>query len=157
MFNFFKKSFAILLVIAMVLTLGACAGDSGNEQSGDTGAKNEDIKLDEYDLDSDAVLAAMPAELKGTTIKFLNWYDPMQREEKTVIEAFEEKSGIDVEIIIKGYGPEYAASLASMVATGDSPDVIRMLAPKAANLKALQPVSVTGFDFSDKAWDKRCL
>ncbi|MBO5725746.1 MAG: extracellular solute-binding protein [Clostridia bacterium] len=154
MFNFIKKSFAILLVIAMVFSLGACKDKDKDKNKDNNKVNNESITLSEYDLDSDAVLASMPAELKGTTVKFLNWYDPMQREEKAVIEAFESKSGIDVEIIVKTYGPEYNASLASFVATGDSPDVIRMLAPYAASLKSLQPIDVTEFDFSDKAWDK---
>ncbi len=152
MFNFIKKSFAVLLVLAMVFSFAACDKGDGNKGDGNKGASS--IQLDEYDLDSDALLASMPEELKGTTIKFLNWYDPMQREEKAVIEDFEEKTGIDVQIIVKNYGAEYNSALASYIATGDSPDVIRMKAPTPANLKSLQPISTTGFDFSDKAWDK---
>ncbi|MEE1197745.1 MAG: ABC transporter substrate-binding protein [Acutalibacteraceae bacterium] len=152
MFNLLKKSFALLLVVAMLFTLGACKDKNGDKNDGTSGGQT--IQLDAYDLDSEAIINSMPAELKGTKIKFLNWYDPMQREEKAVIEAFEQKTGCDVEIIVKTYGPEYNAALASFVATGDSPDVIRMLSPKVANLKSLQPISVTGFDFSDKAWDK---
>lgn len=182
MLNIMKKSFAILLVIAMVVSLGACGknGDKGGTSSNgnnggtsstgkpvdpedtlDTGnsevvgsVNTETIVLDSYDIDSAALIAKMPKELKKTKIKFLNWYDPMQREEKVVIEEFEKKTGIDVEIIVKQYGPEYNGSLAQLVATGDSPDVLRMLAPRPSHIRYLQPMSVTGFDFSSKAWDK---
>ena len=152
MFNLLKKSFALLLVVAMLFTLGACKDKNDDKKKGTGGGQT--VQLDQYDLDSEAIINSMPAELKGTKIKFLNWYDPMQREEKAVIEAFEQKTGCDVEIIVKTYGPEYNAALASFVATGDSPDVIRMKAPTIANLKSLQPISATGFDFSDKAWAK---
>lgn len=185
MLNIMKKSFAVLLVIAMVVSLGACGkkgGTSGTNSTNGTNGTNgtsstnkpvnpeetintnnsevvgevntETIVLDDYDLDSAAVLAKMPKELKKTKITFLNWYDPMKREEKAVIEEFEKKTGIDVEIIVKTYGPTYNASLAQLVATGDSPDVLRMLAPRPEHIKYLQPMSVTGFDFSSKAWDK---
>ena len=153
MFSLVKKSIVALLCLAMVFSLVAC-DNSGEENNGGNGNSGGSVNLSEYDLDSEAVLNSMPEDLKGTTIKFLNWYDPMQREEGAVIKAFEQKSGCEVEIIIKQYGSEYNEALASSVALGDAPDVIRMKAPLIANLKALQPISNTGFDFSDKAWDK---
>ncbi len=106
-------------------------------------------------FDTEAFLNTMPENLKGTTITFLNWYHTDDRiAEKENIEAFEKKTGINVEII----APEfklYTEKLAALVATGNSPDVIRMSKPKAAWMKTLQPIVNTGYDFSDKAWNSQ--
>ncbi len=158
MFNLVKKSMAVLLCLAMVFALTACNNNgkegaaSNNKGTGEAFKGN--VNITEYDFDSEAFLKSMPDNLKGTTIKFLNWYDPMQREEGAVIKAFEQKTGCKVEVIVKAYGDEYNESLASFVATGNSPDVIRMKEPSVAMLKSLQPIKNTGYDFSAKGWDE---
>ncbi len=145
-----KRVFALMLALAMVLSLAACGGSGNGENSGQTGGN----KLTAADaFDTDAFIASMPAELKGTTLTFLNWYDVNARAaEKANIEAFEAASGINVEVIAPEY-KQYTDKLAGLVATGDAPDVIRMSEPKAAWMKTLQPIANTGYDFADKAWN----
>ncbi len=141
----FKRIFALVLALAMALSVAACGGNNGDTPAGGNGS-----------LDSDAILAQMPAELKGTKITFLNWYDPRTREEKPVIEAFEQKTGITVEIIEKNY-QEYVTELSALIQTGQAPDVIRMKEPNIGVLKTLAPLSATEFDFSGEAWDKQTM
>ena len=146
----FKRVFALVLALAMVLSLAACAGGtgSGSQQAGGSGATAEDA------FDTDAFIASMPAELRGTTITFLNWYNLEDRPaEKANIEAFEAASGISVNVVNADYN-QYTDKLVSMVATGDAPDIIRLSEPLAARMKYLQPIVNTGYDFADKAWNK---
>ncbi len=157
MLKLVKRSFALLLVLAMALSAAACGkGGNGENQgnTGNTGLVGKDLV--EFTLDSDAILESMPAELKGTSIEFLNWYNPDEREEKNVIAAFEEKSGINVEYRVVEYGA-YVDSLAGLLSVGETPDVLRMRTVDMGILKLLQPISVTGYDFSHKGWDKTTM
>lgn len=150
-----KNTMVILLVVAMAFSVVACGGNGDKDPTSSSGgATAGPIDLTSVTLDSEAVLASMPSDLKGTTIKFYNWYDPFEREEGDVIKAFMEKTGITVEYIAGVYGDEYSTKLASMIATGDAPDVMRIKEPSAGMFKSLQPISTTGFDFSGAAWNK---
>ena len=148
-----KRVIALLLALCMVFALAACGGngatDTGNEDGKGSGMSADDA------FDTDAFIASMPAELKGTTIKFLNWYKVDDRAaEKANVEAFEAASGINVEVIDVEFGAAYNDKLAGLVATGDAPDVIRMSRPQMAWMKSLQPIVNTGYDFTDKAWNQ---
>ncbi len=145
-----KRVFALMLALAMVLSLAACGGSGNNGGSEQTGTRGD---ASENAFDTDAFIASMPAELKGTTLTFFNWYDIEARAaEKANIEAFEAASGINVEVIAPEY-KQYTDKLAGLVATGDAPDVIRMRSPRAAWMKTLQPITNTGYDFADSSWN----
>ena len=63
------------------------------------------------------------SNLKGTTIRFLSWYDPSERDgEQEAINKYEEESGVTVKIEIVSF-EEYYQKLSAMIATGDAPDV----------------------------------
>lgn len=153
-----KRAVSLLLVAAMAVTAAACGSKGGDKTGGNTDKNKTQNNLDlaEYTLDSDAVLASMPEELKGTKITFLNWYNPDDREEKTVIDEFEEKTGIEVTYRVVDYGG-YVDTVAGLLTVGETPDVLRMKSPDMGLLKLLQPISVTGYDFSDKAWSKATM
>ena len=147
-----KSLIALVLALAMVLSLAACGG-AGNGAASGTGAGGTGFSTDDA-FDTDAFIASMPGELKGTTIKFLNWYDIEARQaEWDNIKAFEAASGIKVDVIDVEYGAAYSDKLAGLVATGDAPDLIRMSSPKMTWMKTLQPIVNTGYDFSDDAWN----
>ncbi|MBR3960616.1 MAG: extracellular solute-binding protein [Clostridia bacterium] len=147
-----KRMLALMLALALCFSLAACGG-SGNGGK-DTGTLNAGGISEADAFDTDAFIATIPEELKGTTIKFLNWYDPYDfGQEGQVIDSFEQATGISVEVIDVEYGEAYAEKLAGLVATGDGPDVFAMDLPKANFMKYAQPITkATGYDFSDKAW-----
>lgn len=130
-----KRILSVMLVIVLALSVAAC-GDS-------------------YELNSEAILKKIPSELKGTTIKFANWYNPDDRgEEGKVIDAFEEMTGIKVEVIQLPYAT-FVQDVAALVEAGNAPDVVRIKYPSPKRLEYLQPIEeATGFDFSSKAWDE---
>lgn len=99
------------------------------------------------------VLKSMPGNLKGTTVTVYNW-NP--RDEytgaPTAIKNFEKETGITVKWITENYDT-YLTKLAAMVASNNAPDLVRTLKPDPMSMKSLQPITATGFDFSDGAWD----
>ena len=147
-----KRVLSIMLVLVLVLSLVACGGNADNDDNnaanvGSSGYKAEDA------FDTDAFLAQMPEKLRGTTLTFMTWYDiENNKAEWDNILAFEQASGINVDVIAPEY-KQYNDKLAGLVATGDSPDVIRMSEPNMAWMKSLQPITNTGYDFSSKEWD----
>lgn len=154
MFKAVKRTLAIFLVLAMALTAVGCGGNGNTDVQGSgNGTSDGKINFADVTLDSDALLASMPAELKGTKLVFLNWYNPDDREEKDVIAAFEQKSGIDVEYKVLDHGT-YATSVAQMIQVGEQGDVMRLKNPNIGQYKLLQPLSATEFDYSGKEWDQ---
>ncbi len=147
----FKRVLALVLALAMVLSLAACGGGTNGDNNSANAGGNKFDAADAFD--TDAFIASMPEKLKGTTVTFLNWYNPADRAaEQANIEAFEQLSGIKVNVIAPEY-KQYNDKLAGLVATGDSPDVIRMSEPKMGWMKTLQPIVNTGYDFSGKEWN----
>ncbi len=145
-----KRTLAVMLSLALVFSLCACGSGSAGGSTNAGSAGNAAAEA----FDTDGFIASMPSELKGTTVTFLNWYNPDDRAaEKANIEAFEQASGINVEVIAPEY-KLYTDKLAGLVATGESPDVIRMSEPQAAWMKTLQPIVNTGYDFADEAWSE---
>ncbi len=152
MIKLIKRGFALMLVLAMCLTAAACNKGGAGGTSGNTNTTGN-IDLSEYTLDSDALLATMPEELKGTKLELVIWYDTDEHEEKAIIEQFEQKTGIEVSTRVVEYG-SYVSTLAGLLTVGETPDVARMKNPNMGVIKLMQPLSVTGFDFSDKVWDQ---
>ncbi len=108
-------------------------------------------------LTRDQVMAKMPASLKGTTVKYAYWWNPKEQMEKEAIESFEKKTGIKVEPVVLSYDGFYT-QLASKVASGDSPDFVRLLSNYKVETKTyLQPITNSGFDFNDTAWDSNVM
>jgi len=150
MLKIVKRTLAIVLALAMAFAVVGCGkkGDDDDNKAA-TGGGLTGVEIEKFAIDSEAVLASMPAELKNTKIVFLNWYNPDDREEKPVIAAFEEKTGINVEYRVTDYGG-YVQEVAKMLATKEQLDVMRMRNPEMAALKLLQPISITNYNFNNK-------
>lgn len=99
------------------------------------------------------VIDGMPKSLRGTSITVYNW-NPVSEYTgaSSVIKKFEQATGISVNWQTENFDT-YLSKLASMVAAGSSPDVVRMRTPLPAGTVSMQPMSVAEFDFSDAAWD----
>lgn len=102
-----------------------------------------------------AMLAKMPAELKGTTITIYDW-NPISdyTGAAQVVEKFTKETGIKVKWITGSYD-NYPTEVSGRIAAKKSPDVIRLgSGPEYRFLSLTQPLSVSGFDYSGSAWDK---
>ena len=100
------------------------------------------------------VLASMPKSLKGTKLTVVNW-NPISEYTgaSAVVKEFQKQTGITVNWTVVEYGV-YTTKIATMVASGNSPDVIRTRTPNPSWMQSLQSINCTGYDFSDEAWDQ---
>lgn len=107
-------------------------------------------------LTIDQVVAKMPSSLKGTTLTFLFWEDITNLAYKDAVAKFEAKTGIKfkTEIVTKS---EYDAQLAARISAGNSPDMFKVLYNNPSNCVNLQPITATGYDFNDTAWDDEII
>lgn len=149
-----KRAAALLLVCFMALSLIACSGEKAPVNNNTSKPQNDRAEnLKEYILDSEAVLAAMPEELKNTKLSWYNWEDIDGLPEGQLVKEFEEKTGIKVDVRLVNYS-NYVDLVAGMLTVGDTPDILRMRNAGMGMMKLLQPISCTGYDFSGKEWDQ---
>lgn len=175
-----KKLLTLFLALIMVVSIVGC-GSSKEDAGKDTGVNDDffadDITVVEDENDdntekenndktetpkenvisgksADEVLSSMPKKLKGTTITMYNWNPASEYTgAPTVIQEFEKKTSIKVEWKAINF-EVYTTRLASLIAAGNSPDIVRTRTPSAQRLVSFQPLSTTNFDFSDECWDK---
>ena len=175
-----KRIMALLLILAMILTFGACTEKSNvsdievnssetmsvddsslsseDAQSKDqTSSEPQSPSKNESNLNNDTAIDM--ASLRGKTVNVLMWRE-FTAEEVTRIAKFEKETGIkvDKEVVASN---AYTAKLASKVSANESPDLAMIQTD--ANVQGafplgvaslFQPISVTKQDLSDKdIWD----
>ncbi len=148
--SIFKHLVLVAVLISIVLSTVGCAGGnnpdtdaSGTGSSGSSGGQSS----------AQGALGTVPDDLKGSSIKVLSWNDITDvAGAADVVKKFKNESGITVTWLKVGYD-EYQSKLAAMVASKDSPDVIRLEGPNPAILSLMSPVTVTGYDFKEDIWD----
>ena len=181
--NNVKRFAALFLALLMIFTIAGCGSEEKPATTSDvetnddfftddvTVVENNDSKEAESKNETksntsvpkgnkvggksaDAVLASMPKKLKGTKITMYNWNPASEYTgAPTVIQEFEKKTGIKVEWKTINF-EVYTTRLASLIAAGNSPDLVRTRTPSSQRLISFQPLSTTKYDFSDSAWDK---
>lgn len=179
----FRRVFSLLLVVVLCLTCAAC-GNTGDNSSTPS-ANNDDFFTDtENTISTDSqsgnstsseetssaptsnavkgkswqdVLKSMPKDLQGTTIEIVNW-NPIGEYAgaEEAIRKFQSQTGVKVKWTVIEYSV-YFSKIASRIAVNDAPDVCRTLTPNVMSLQNFQPLSVTGYDFSDDAWDSTLM
>lgn len=103
------------------------------------------------------VLSKMPKSLNGTTIEFLTYHDYNEFPgSKNVVTKFTKETGIKIKWVTVDYN-SYGSELAARVNAGRSPDMFQIFTLSPEMMQLMQPLSVSGFDFSDAAWDSRVL
>ena len=143
-----KKLLAIILASTLLVSAAGCGGSKGGKTStGDNGK----IKAGNTNLTWEEVKAKIPEKLKGTEITFYQWNEMSSvPDAKKVIDKFTEETGIKVNWTVTNWD-DYATVLASKVATGESPDVVRLGATNASVVPYLMPLSDVDYDFTDQA------
>lgn len=147
-----RRILTVLIAVAMTVSLAACGTDSDTVSDGASKAE----KPNSGETASKKDNQKMPSNLKGSTIKYFMWYDGTKETEGPIIKSFELESDVKVDIEV-GSSSNFTTELAAKVATGASPDVIRMVGPGIAYFKLLQPLANTGYDFSGSEWDQQTM
>lgn len=104
------------------------------------------------------VLKSMPKNLRNTSLTVYNWNAANEYTgAPEVIKQFTKQTGIKVEWRVVAYS-DYFTKLAALIASGENiPDVARTLGPVPSQMLNYQPISSTGYDFKDDAWDKNVM
>ncbi|MBR5473218.1 MAG: extracellular solute-binding protein [Clostridia bacterium] len=150
MFNKTKRVFAIVLALALVFSLAGCkqaaedegsveyiieeeivyedGGSTGNNQDGQTGNQSGGNQSGGSTQNGDyAVNLLTQAELdalRGSTVKFAATIRPQDDGTQYVIDSFEKKYGMKVEIVFVEFDT-YIQDMQGLIANGQSPDVGR--------------------------------
>lgn len=137
----------------------SAGSNSSDKTNNSSSSKNNSGSNQNSNVDAssaDGFLASMPKKLKGTTIKYFYWWDPKTQMEKDAIAAFEKKTGITVKPEVGSY-KTFQTELAAKIAAGNSPDIVRLLSNAMYQVKCLQPITNSGYDFSDDIWWKKLM
>lgn len=123
----FKRTIAIVSVLALMGTMASCADNSGGSVSESTTVSTAPKELDEEEKAAvDNMLEVSEDEkLENGTVKWLSWYDinPVDNKPKlAALELFESKYGGKIEYIATDYPGRYD-KLSTLVLGGDSPDI----------------------------------
>lgn len=97
-----------------------------------------------------------PAEYKNTKVIFATWRDPKLNEDNKVVEDFQKKYGItvDVDLIAEG---GYTQTVIGRIAAGNAPDVFFCTYAFPACLNALQPLDAAKLNLNESIWDQSLI
>ena len=97
-----------------------------------------------------------PEDYRGTTVKYATWKNPNQNEDGDVVDDFQKKYGIKVEVVMVPQ-ETYVNEIAGRVAAGNSPDIFFDNCFFPSSVAVLQPIDAMKLDLSDPIWDKGML
>ena len=102
-------------------------------------------------LTAKQVLEKMP-KMKNKELKICLWEELKNTVYGNAVESFEAKTGIKIktQLITKN---SYDSEVATLIASGDSPDMVLCIYNTLGMVKNLQPITKSGYDFNDTAWD----
>ncbi len=104
-----------------------------------------------------AFLKTIPSSAKGKTITVFNWNPSREYTgAPKVIDNFKKETGIEIKWISANFD-NYLTQLTNLVASDQSPDLVRLRDPNPVGLTNMQDLNKVGFDFSDAIWDKQVM
>lgn len=126
---------------------------SGDKQSPTSSAASGSGKSTgkKTSLTAKQVLEKMP-KMKNKELKICLWEELKNTVYGNAVESFETKTGIKIktQLITKN---SYDSEVATLIASGDSPDMVLCIYNTLGMVKNLQPITKSGYDFNDTAWD----
>ena len=150
--NRIKRLLTLIVSVAMVMCVfTACDGkttESGTNTTKPGGGKgntkadiNPNVNEEEY---------------RGTSITYVTWKDPANNEDGIVVDAFEEKYGITVNIDLISQ-VDYVNTIASSIASGTQGDVIFVNSTFPGALTVMQPLDAAKLYLEDPIWKQSTL
>lgn len=124
---------------------------SQNKPQSSTSSSNKKTSLSR-----DEVMKNMPSKLKNTTVTYMYWWDAKKQMEGEAIAKFEKATGVKVQTVVASY-TDFQTQLSAKIAAQQAPDIVRLLGNSTWQITALQPISNSGFNFNDSAWDQELI
>ncbi len=132
----------LCLVLCLAMMTAVFAGCNGSKDSGGKGNPNQQGSSN----------GVNPEDYRGTTVKYATWKNPYHNEDGIVVDSFQKKYGIKVEIVTVPQAT-YVHEIQGLIASGNSPDVFFETKFFPGSLSCLQPVSAMKLDMTDPIWD----
>lgn len=129
------------------------SGEGGSSVDSDASNSNKGGNSSGSKKSSSTISVDTLKKLKGTTVKFATWKDPALNEDGPVVEAFQKKYGIKVEIVSIAQA-SYVNTIQGLIASGKAPDVYFSNGDFPACLSCLQPISASKINMNDAIWDQ---
>lgn len=123
----FKKPLALMLAAAMTLGVTACSGgDSGSGSGNNNTTTTTAATTSKAPEQSFAEVTAAPVDETAET-GTITWlmYEDLLTNNAAMVALFESRYGGSIEQRVTGSGDEYFETLGTLIATGDSPDIVR--------------------------------
>ncbi|REK68574.1 MAG: ABC transporter substrate-binding protein [Cohnella sp.] len=131
------KRWSVWMLIAVMLAVAGCGSSGGNgADSGDASGPSGSN-------------ASPSAEKKDVTIKIFNFKVEIADAFNQLAEAYEQETGVKVEIETHGGGEDYNALLKAEIASGSEPEIFN-----AEGYAALEPYYDRATDLSNEPWAK---
>ena len=143
--NLFVRIGAIVLALLMVATVAGCGGSSDGPNK-KLPSQGDTVINDNVD----------PKEFNGTEITYATWRNPEQYEDGPVVNEFEKKYGIKVNIDLMTES-EYTNKVLGRIASSKSPDVYFSTYTFPYCLDALQPIDAAKLNLEESIWDKSLI
>lgn len=149
----FRRLLGLFLALFMVASLTAC-GNEGTTSTNNPSSSNSptsDVKEETWN----DMLKSLPSNANGRTITVYSWNE---KEACTgavnAIEKFEKDTGVKVNWVTGSYAG-YTSEVSALISGKNSPDIVRLKTLDPAIMNLLQPLSVSGYDFSGDIWDTK--
>lgn len=176
------KILAIISAVSLVSTLAACKKASGNEsdeyyvvtseyyleEDGENTTQNANTNTGKKPQGGSTASGGNatsnkgpkflvdPADYKGTTVTYVTWKDPDLAEDGPVIDAFEKKYGINVDIQLVNQ-ETYLSSIASSIASGQQGDIFFENGTFPGSLSVMQPLDNAKINLKDPIWNTNTI
>lgn len=125
---------------------GGSHGNTSGGQANTSGGKNNTSG-------SGTSTSVDASKYRGTVVKYATWKDPKLNEDGSVVEAFQKRYGITVQVVSVPQGG-YIQKIMGYIASGDAPDVYIDTAEWPATLGIAAPITDAQIDMSDPIWDQ---
>ena len=121
----------------------SASGDKANNSS--SGSKKNNSKTVNDGIN--------PEDYRGTTVRYATWRDPKLYEDGPVVEAFQKKYGIKVQVDLIPQ-TEYLQTLTSRIASGDASDVVFCTDKFPEIISVMQPIDAAKLNLNESIWDQ---
>ena len=143
---------ALLLALMMVLALAACGGDTAENPSETTGNNKKPPSKAETVINDNVATK----DYQGTEITYATWRNPAQYEDGPVVDEFQKKYGIKVNIDLMSES-EYTNKVIGRIASDNAPDIYFSTYTFPYCIEALQPIDAAKLNLEESIWDKSLL
>ncbi len=129
---------------------------NGNQNGNQTGNQTGNNNTNNNNNTQISTGKVDPKKYKGTTVRYATWKNARTNgdEDGPVIESFEKKYGIKVQLDLIGQG-EYNKKISGFIAANQNiPDIYFCTGTWPACIKNLQPLDAMKLDMTDPIWDQ---